>query len=264
VERSLKDRRIVVIGASAGIGRAAAVSLARGGASLVVAARRAAQLEELIGEVGTGVAIPLDLCDPGACAAFGEAAATALGGPVEAVVFTAGTAPLGQVEELDAEQWARTLNTNVVSLNLLVASLLPHLSPRALVAALSSEVVHAPRYGLAAYGASKAALEHSLRSWRIEHPEVRFSTITVGATMPTEFGDAFDPGILTAALEAWAVQGLAQAEFMTTDDVGELLAELVATAVAHPEISMEQVVLRSPAGITSNAEPPMTPTVLRG
>lgn len=263
MERSLRDRRVVVIGASAGIGRAAAVSLARAGASLVVAARRAAQLEEVVREAGAGSAIPLDLCDPAACAAFGEAAAAALGGPIEAVLFTAGTAPLEHVERLDAEQWARTLNTNVVALNLLVSSLLPHLSPGALVAALSSEAVHAPRFGLAAYGASKAALEHSLRSWRLEHPEVRFSTITVGATMPTEFGDAFDPEILTAALEAWAVQGLAQAEFMTTDDVGELLAELVATALSHPEISMEQIVLRSPAGITSNAEPPMTPTVLR-
>jgi hypothetical protein len=46
---------------------------------------------------------------------------------------------------------------------------------------------------------------------------------------------------------------------MSADDVGEMFADLVAIALAHPHISMEQVVLRSPSDITSNGAPAATP-----
>jgi NAD(P)-dependent dehydrogenase (short-subunit alcohol dehydrogenase family) len=221
---------------------------------VVVAARRREALQALVEEAGGGTAVPVDLCEPESCAAFAVAAAEAAGGPIDAVLFTAGTAPLARIETLDAEQWHRTLSTNVVALNLIISGLLPSLARGAVVAALSSEAVGMPRFGLAAYGASKTALEYSLRSWRLEHPEVRFSVVNVGSTVPTEFGDQFDPELLVEALNVWATQGLAQAAFMKTDDLGCALVELVATALRHPEIGMEHVALRSPSGVVATAD----------
>ncbi len=251
---SLQGRRVVVIGASAGIGRAAAAHAVAEGATVVVAARRRSALEELVAEAGGGTAVEVDLCDPASCATFATAASDAAGGPIDALLFTAGTAPLARIETLDAEQWHRTLSTNVVALNLIISGLLPSFADGAVVAALSSEAVDMPRFGLAAYGASKTALEYSLWSWRLEHPEIRFSVVNVGSTVPTEFGDHFDPELLVEALNVWATQGLAQASFMQTDDLGGTLVELVATALRHPEIGMEHVALRSPSGIVATAD----------
>ena len=55
------------------------------------------------------------------------------------------------------------MRTNVVGFNEVVRAVLSHLSPSAVVAALSSETVDHPRQALAAYAASKAALEASIR-----------------------------------------------------------------------------------------------------
>jgi NAD(P)-dependent dehydrogenase (short-subunit alcohol dehydrogenase family) len=249
----LEGRRLVVIGASAGIGRSAALGAIRAGADVVLGARRAGLLEECVAEAGGGRAIALNLQDVESCTRFAEEAAAALGG-IDAVLFTAGTATLAPIELVGAEAWAATFATNVLALNLLLPPLLPHLEPAAFVAALSSEAVGAPRYALGAYGASKAALEHSLRSWRLEHPEVRFSTVTVGATVPTDFGSGFETDILMKALEAWAVQGLAQTSFMDRDEVAAVLLDIIGTALAHPGIGFEHLVLRSPAGLTASTD----------
>ena len=253
MERTLAGRRVIVVGASAGIGRAAAAEAIARGADVVVGARRAEALDQLVQEAGGGTAVTVDLADPDSCAAFVSAATAALDGPVDVVLFTAGMAPLDHIEKITAEQWHRTMATNAVSFNLLVAGLLPSLAPAALVAALSSEAVEAPRFGMIAYGASKAALELSLRGWRLEHPEARFSTIVVGATVPTDFGNNFEMDILVKALDIWATQGLAQEQFMDTTDVGVELVDLLETGLAHPNVGMERLVLRSPSGITADA-----------
>lgn len=250
----LDGRRVVVIGASAGIGRAAAVRAVQAGAEVVLGARRQALLDEAVEEAGGGTAIAVDLRDPAGCARFSDAARQALG-EIDAVLFTAGAAPLRELDRTTADEWTATLATNVVALNLITSALLPALTPAAFVTALSSEAVGMPRYALGAYGASKAALEHSLRGWRLEHPEVRFSTITVGATVPTDFGTGFDPETLDTALRLWAVQGLAQTAFMDTVDVAEALLEVLATALGHPGIGFEHLVLRSPSGVTDDASP---------
>ena len=53
----LDGKRVVVVGASAGIGRAFALHAAREGARLIAVARRADRLRELAEEAGTGVAV---------------------------------------------------------------------------------------------------------------------------------------------------------------------------------------------------------------
>jgi NAD(P)-dependent dehydrogenase (short-subunit alcohol dehydrogenase family) len=117
------------------------------------------------------------------------------------------------------------------------------------VAVLSSETVGRPRYGLGAYGASKAALDQLLHALRVEHPLVRFTTVTVGATFPTEFGDGFDPRVLGRALSEWARHGLMTEEMMDPDEVAAVLAGVFGAALGNPTVGVEHLVLRPPSPV---------------
>ena len=244
---SLEGRRIVVVGASAGIGRAFAMRAIRDGAEVIVAARRTERLEALEAEAGPCSVVELDLA---ASDGFERLVATvAAAGPVDLVLSTAGASPLRHLADTTPADWEAVLRTNVSGFNELVRSMLPFVSPAAVLAAVSSESVVQPREGLAAYAASKAALESSIRGWRMEHPGHRFTCIRVGATYPTEFGAAFDGALLGPLLERWTGRGLMQEEFMDPDEVAAVLVDSLATMVAHPGVGVEDIVLRSPSAV---------------
>jgi len=250
---TLAGRRVFVVGASSGIGRAVAVGAVRAGAEVVMTARRKDRLDDAVAEAGGGTAVDADVAKPEECARAAERAGRHLG-QIDLVVFAAGMAPLRRIEETTAGDWAATMATNVVGLNLLTSALLPRLAPGAVVAALSSEAVDHARYGLVAYGASKAALDASLRHWRVEHPEIRFTCVAVGSTVGTDFSAGFDRELLASAYKAWTKQGLTQKTYMKADDVGAVLLGLLATSLAFPGVSLEQVTLRSPAGAFDDAD----------
>lgn len=245
---SLEGRAVLVVGASAGIGRALGAAAVGDGARVVLAARRKDRLEEAVAEAGGGHAVVADACEDGGCARM-VTEATDLIGPLDLVVYSAGAAPLRPLAETDADDWRSVLATNVVGANELVRAAVGRMAPGGIVAVLSSETVRSPRWGLGAYGASKAALEASLRSWRHEVPEVRFSCVAVGQTFPTGFGAGFGEAELTEAFGHWGRHGQLQAEFMTPEGVARTLATTFAVALAHPDVGVEDLVLRSPSPV---------------
>jgi hypothetical protein len=66
--------------------------------------------------------------------------------------------------------------------------------------------------------------------WRIEHPWLWFTTVTIGDTFPTDFGNAFDGKVLSRVLDDWGTRGLAQARFMAPGDVARALLAIAATS----------------------------------
>lgn len=244
---TLSGRRILVVGASAGIGRAFGVRAARAGARVALAARRADRLAEAAEEGGGAAAIVTDLRNPEACGRLAGQAADALG-EIDLVFVSAGASALAPLDDADADAWAVALDTNVIGINLILRGLRRVLAPGGIVAVCSSESVGRPRPGLVPYAASKAALEESMRGWRVEHPELRFSCVTVGATVPTEFGSAWDPELLGRMMELWAQRGVADAGLMDTGDVAEVLVGTFGVALAHPGVGVEHLTIRSPAG----------------
>jgi NAD(P)-dependent dehydrogenase (short-subunit alcohol dehydrogenase family) len=246
---TLEGRRVLVVGASSGIGRALAVRAVADGAEVAFSARREEKLKEAIAEAGGGHPVAADISSADECARLGDAAATALGGPIDVVFISAGSAPMRMFKDTSADDWKHVLDLNVVGTHQVIRSVLPHLAPGAIVAAVSSEGVHQPRTALGAYVVSKVALERSLIAWRTEHPEVRFSCVAVGATVPTEFGNMFDMELLGFALEDWAKRGLAQADFMDSTELGVYLAGMFALGLRFPGINVDHIVLRSPSAI---------------
>jgi NAD(P)-dependent dehydrogenase (short-subunit alcohol dehydrogenase family) len=247
----LSGRRVLVVGASAGIGRAFAMNAVREGGKVALVARRADRLAEVLDEAGGGTALVADVTQPDDVArAVGEA--IELLGQLDLVVYAAGVATLRRLGELRPDEWQRTLDTNLLGLNHLVAGLVGEgFAPGAVVMALSSETVGEPRHGMVPYAVSKAALEEALRGWQLEHPEIRFCAVRVGATQPTEFGSEFDGELLVPILDEWIRHGQLPGTFMDTDELARLLGELAGTLLAFPGIGIEHVLVRSPA-------PPMT------
>jgi NAD(P)-dependent dehydrogenase (short-subunit alcohol dehydrogenase family) len=80
---------VIVTGASSGIGRATALRLGRAGATVVLAARRADQLDEVAAEIGTAVVAPTDVRDPAAIEAL-VARAREVDGRIDGLVNNAG------------------------------------------------------------------------------------------------------------------------------------------------------------------------------
>lgn len=204
----LADRRILVVGASAGIGEALARAAAEAGAQLAVGARRPDRLTRLVADLGPGaVAIPLDVRDGDAIEAAVLAAADHLGG-LDAVVYSAAVTSLGPLAAADAAQWRDVLDTNLIGASLVVRAALPVLvEHRGRAFILSSDSVAYPFPGLGPYAASKAALDKVIEAWRGEHPEVGFTRVVIGPTT-TDAAEGWDPDLATSYFQQWADLGL--------------------------------------------------------
>ncbi len=233
--------RLLVVGASSGIGHAVATSAAERGAKVAVAARRMDLLTELAKTVG-GSAFELDVEDTGAIKSVVDAASEALGG-LDAVVFTSTVVPFAHIEDTDLTTWMHAFNVNAVGANNVLRAALPHLSENGVVLVASSNDVGRPRAGVAAYGASKAALDEILHSWRGEHPELSIVRVGIGPTQDTEILRGADRDLLAQLFKSWVEHGQLPAQMSTLRDVANTLVSLVITAHDNPSVVPEIVQL---------------------
>jgi len=117
----LKDKVVVVTGASSGIGRAIAKTLGGEGASVVLAGRTLAPMEAAANEIssnsGKAVVNQMDVRDEKQMAALIDQAVSEFGG-LNIMVNNAGVNPFDNVIEGDLEKWRETLEVNVLGLAL--------------------------------------------------------------------------------------------------------------------------------------------------
>jgi NAD(P)-dependent dehydrogenase (short-subunit alcohol dehydrogenase family) len=116
---ALANKVAIVTGASSGIGRATAKLFAEEGAKLVVAARRQAELEALVAEIGEadGMAAALagDVRDEAYAKALVDLAVEKFGGLDIAFNNAGAVGQTGPVSDLRVEGWHETLDTNLTS-----------------------------------------------------------------------------------------------------------------------------------------------------
>lgn len=208
--------RVVVVGASSGLGRCIGVGLGQAGEQVALLARRRDRITGAAGEAGNGaVAIECDATDAAKCKAAIDEAAAALGG-IDGLVYTPGVGPLVRVEDLTPEQWHDTFATNVVGASLVTAAALPYLKESNGVAAFLSSVSASqtpPWPGLSAYAVTKAALDKLVDAWRGEHPSVGFTRIIVGdcaggeGESMTEFASGWDEELRNEVMPKWFAKG---------------------------------------------------------
>lgn len=184
--------RVVVVGASSGLGRCIARGLGQAGDQVALLARRKDRLEDAAAEAGPGaVAVACDVTDEESCQEAVAEAVREMGG-IDGLVYATGVGPLVRLADTDAETWRRTFDTNVIGASLITAAALPHLTVSQGTAVYLSSISasHTPPWpGLGAYAVSKAALDKLVEAWRAEHPQLGFTRVTVGDCAGGE-GDA--------------------------------------------------------------------------
>lgn len=200
------DARVVLTGASGGIGRAMAQALVRAGASVMLVGRSQPSLAALAGECAGSAAAPTDrigvhaadLCNPAAIDDL-RAAATAWGANV--VVHNAGVPSFGRLESLGAADIRQVLDTNLLAPMLLTQALLPHLRrvPRAQVICVGSALGRLGLPGFSAYCASKFGLRGFAEALR---REVRGSPVRVQYLGPRSTRTGFNSADVEAYNQA--------------------------------------------------------------
>lgn len=237
---SVRDKRVLVIGASSGLGRATALHLSAGGARLAVAARRRALVEEVAAHAkGEAVAIVCDVRDPAACEAVVARSVEAFGG-LDALVYAAGGAFPAPLAETDAASWRASLDTHVVGASLVTRAALPFLEQsggRAIYCSSIAADDRPPRPGMAVYVASKAALNRMIDAWQGEHPDVGFTRLSIGDTGGTEFAAHWGPE-LTRWAQEWADRGYLFGRMMEPERVAEQIAAVLANPERVPVITI--------------------------
>jgi NADP-dependent 3-hydroxy acid dehydrogenase YdfG len=208
---------------------------------VAVAARRIDLLEKLADDAG-GTAFELDVEDSAAIARVVNAAAEALGG-IDAVVFTSTVVPFAHIEDTDPATWIHAFSVNTLGASNVLRAALPHLTDRGVVLVASSNDVGRPRAGVAAYSASKAALDEILHSWRGEHPELSILRVGIGPTQDTEILRGADRDLLEQLFRSWVQHGQLPAQMSTLLDVANTLVSLVVLAHANPSVVPEVVQL---------------------
>ena len=132
--RSLKNKVVLITGASSGFGEDAARLFAKEGCKVVLAARRLDRLQNLAAEIqnagGEALAIPVDV---GQAAEIEVMVQTALDlyGQIDILFNNAGYGSMGWFEELDAERGVETIiRVNLIGPMLVAHAILPHMLAR--------------------------------------------------------------------------------------------------------------------------------------
>ncbi|WP_435170910.1 SDR family oxidoreductase [Falsirhodobacter sp. 1013] len=112
----LKDKVVIITGASSGIGRATALDLASRGAIVVLGARRIDRIEALVTEIetagGRAAGLSVDVRDRGAVGALVDLALDRFG-RLDVFVSNAGAGPISALDKLDEDGWAMMVDVNL-------------------------------------------------------------------------------------------------------------------------------------------------------
>lgn len=224
---SLRDKVVVVSGASSGIGLAVARRFARQGARLVLAGRSAQRLGRLVDELGTGaVAVSGDLTEPEEAGRVVAAALESFS-RVDILFANAGIYISGSVAEGEPAEWAHLVETNVTAVFRLVhAALGPMLAQGTGDVVVTSSISgYQAIHWEPVYSASKHAVQafvHGLRR-QVAGRGIRVSSLSPGR-VANELWGIHDPAQIDAEVGA--------ALALRSEDVAEAL-EFMVTRPRH-------------------------------
>jgi NAD(P)-dependent dehydrogenase (short-subunit alcohol dehydrogenase family) len=189
----MRGASAIVTGAGRGIGRTIALALAKEGAGVAAFSRTQCELDSLVEEIrkagGKAIAIAGDIRERTACDRA-VAAARAAHGRVQILVNNAGVGIHKPFVEMTDEDWSTTIGTNLSGVFYLTRAALPDLTNGGGHAFMISSLAGSnPIVGLAAYCASKAALDHLAACLMLEVRQQGVKvTVLAPGSVNTEFG----------------------------------------------------------------------------
>lgn len=193
----LHGRRVLVTGASRGIGESLARSFAASGAKVALAARTEAALRSLADEIG-GTVHPVDLADPAQVATFVHRVEDEAG-PVDVLVNNAGIDITKSITDTTADELQRITQVNYLAPAELCRQAIPRMLRRGQghLVNVSSLAGVAVFPGMVTYAATKAALSHFTSGLRADLKKLPVGTTLVElGPIPTdmlEHVDSYEP-----------------------------------------------------------------------
>ncbi|HEV2706629.1 MAG TPA: SDR family oxidoreductase [Pyrinomonadaceae bacterium] len=171
--KPIEEQVVVLVGASSGIGRAAALKFAQRGARVVVAARGAEGLQSLVEEIrasgGEAVSYTCDVLHYGAIKALADSAADVYG-RVDTWVHLAAVSLYATFEQTEPEEFKQVIDTNLTGQAYGAMAALPHLRRAGGGALIHVSSVEARRALplQSAYAASKHGMKGFIEALRVE------------------------------------------------------------------------------------------------
>jgi NADP-dependent 3-hydroxy acid dehydrogenase YdfG len=240
--QGIKDKIVVVTGASSGLGEATARLLSEQGGTLVLGARRADRLQALANEIeargGKALALETDVTRREQVTALVDAAVHTYG-RIDVMINNAGLMPQAPLEQLKVDEWDRMIDVNLKGVTYGIAASLPHMQRQKSghFVNVSSVAGHKVGPGFAVYSATKfavRALSEGLRQ-EVKPYNIRTTVISPGA-VATEL-----PNTVSDPAAAERLRGFYAEVAVPADS----FARAVAFALSQPpEVDINEILYR--------------------
>jgi len=174
---SLKDKNIIVTGASGGIGNSIVERLNKNGANILATGTRIEKLEELKKKFDNIKILKFDISQHDKIEEFIENATNELGGSLDCIINNAGITKDNLTIRMSFEEWSKVININLTSTFLMckysIKKMLKNKSGK--IINITSVVGHTGNVGQANYAASKAGIVAMSKSLAMEYAKKKIN-----------------------------------------------------------------------------------------
>lgn len=239
---ALKDKVVIITGASSGIGEATTRKLAKEGAKLVIGARREQRLKQLVdslpdAEIEYRVA---DVIKPEDLESLAKLAVDKYG-RIDAIYNNAGVMPTANLSEVHRDEWRQMLDINIIGVLNGIAAVLPIMKKQKSGHIITTDSVagHVVYPGSAVYCGTKFAVRAIMEGLRQEEREnnIRSTIISPGMVNTELYKTISDPKTRESLQQAAAIPGVG----LTPDQI----ADAVAYAISTPEtVAVSEIIIR--------------------
>jgi NADP-dependent 3-hydroxy acid dehydrogenase YdfG len=241
----IKDKVVIITGASSGMGEATARHLSALGARVVLGARRADRIEALAREIiedgGEALAVTTDVTDRHQVQRLVDAAVNTYG-RIDVLLNNAGIMPLSPLERLNVDEWDQMIDVNLKGVLYGIAAALPYMKEQKSGHFINTSSVagHKVFHGSTVYSATKTGvrvLSEGLRQ-EVKPYNIRTTILSPGA-------------VKTELLDHISEEDIQKANQDYVGEVGippETFARLVAFAIGEPEeVDINEILFRPTA-----------------
>lgn len=236
---NIKDKIVVITGASSGLGAETARHLTKDGAKVVLGARRIDRLEALANELDldTRAILKTDVTDRDQVKALVDRAVE-LHGRVDVILNNAGLMPSSMLEKLKIDEWDQMIDVNIKGVLYGIAAALPHMQAQksGQIINVSSVAGHKVGPGGSVYAGTKwavRAISEGLRQ-EVKPYNIRTTIVSPGA-VDTELTETITDKDVAAGMKQVYEAAIPASSF----------ARVVAFAMSQPEdVDINEVLFR--------------------
>lgn len=238
----IKDKVIIISGASSGIGEATTCRLAKEGAKLVIGARREDRLKELAdslpdAEISYQVA---DVTKPEDMESLAKLALDKYG-RIDVIYNNAGVMPTANLSEIHRDEWKLMLDINIMGVLNGIAAVLPTMKQQKSGHIITTDSVagHVVYPGSAVYCGTKFAVRAIMEGLRQEEREnnIRSTIISPGLVNTELYKTIRDPQVGETLRKASEIPGIGLTP--------EQIADAVAYAISTPDtVAVSEIIIR--------------------